>query len=76
MVIPVELGAAQAGAAGGATLGQPQSGVSELDRRLAHLGRHPAADLARLLDDARAAVADDMSSSVQFGSDLDMAEAA
>lgn len=71
-----ELEAAHAEAAGRGILGQSRAGASELDRRLAHLGRRPSVDLARMLDEARAAVADDMSSSVQFGSEFEMAEAA
>lgn len=58
------------------TLTGTLTGNSELDRRLTHLGRHPPADIERLLADARAAIADDMSSSVQFGSDLALAEGA
>ena len=49
---------------------------SELERRLARVERRPGADLQALLEEARAAVAEEMSSPVQFGTDLDMAGAA
>jgi hypothetical protein len=49
---------------------------AELERRLRLAQRAPDTDLGRLLDTARSAVADDLSSTVQFGSDVTIAEAA
>lgn len=53
-----------------------QSGGSELERRFSRLRGQSPQDLARLADQVREAVSDDMSSSLQLGSDLDIAEVA